>query len=511
MSNLNIDYSKDNEYLPQNIRAFIGDTTKITVQQFETFFSLFTGIRKMALWNNFNAAKFASGWTVLNVTSVQSGVAPRLLKIKTDKTVGKLFYQAPEDSEEDVDNVLPKDYLSKKIYEAASKASMTGRCAIALYKDESPYIICYDAFRHQLEFNNKGDVISVELYINKVDDPVRTFCYYFITEKRYYKNNVPYQRISVTFQAFKGENSKEADTSYEMETKDIPDWLKEQFAGITFNREQQLQGFTDLGVYHWDETAFNSKYPDIDIPEAMFVDALDSIVMLEQGLTDKEIEKEIGRGQILVPEFGKDYSTPMIGNVPRTQSAIAMMSFAQIGKKNPVIQKYPTRSMEDSKPQSVQFDFRPDQWAFSNNEDVCRLCDIVGIGVIDFDSRLLGGSSQRTDDEINAMTDITRQTVEAARNRNEPEINKMLACLCALYGLKQPVKIRWSMATILNPTKNALRITGLYNAQLISKKQALRELYPDLNENELKQIYNEIKEERSYNPEKEIIQDYENF
>ena len=101
--------------------------------------------------------------------------------------------------------------------------------------------------------------------------------------------------------------------------------------------------------------------------------------------------------------------------------------------------------------------------------------------------------------------------VEAARNLNEPEINKMLACLCAIYGLQKPLKIRWSMSSIINPTKNALRVTQLYNAQLISKKQALRELYPDLTENELKQIYNEIKEETSYNPEREIINDYNNF
>jgi hypothetical protein len=188
-----------------------------------------------------------------------------------------------------------------------------------------------------------------------------------------------------------------------------------------------------------------------------------------------------------------------------------MAAFTPAISKNPVIQKYPTRSMEDSKPQNVQFDIRPDQWALSINGDICRLCALVGIGVIDYDSRLLGGSSQRTDDEINAMTDITRQTVEAARNLNEPEINKMLACLCGIYGLEKPLKIRWSMSTIINPSKNALRVTQLYNAQLISKKQALRELYPDLMEEEIDQIYNEIKEETSYNPEKEIINDYNNF
>lgn len=512
-NNLNIDYAKDNEFLPQNIRAFIGDKYKIIVQEFDTFFTLFTGIRKRALWNNFNAAKFACGWTILNMTSLQSGVAPRLLKIKCDKTVGKLFYQAKDDKEAKVDEIFPKDYVSKKINEAAKKSSMTGRCAIALYaaENQKPYIICYDAFRHQLEFDDKGDVLSAELYINKLDNPASIFSYYFIIEKRYYKDGKPYQRIGVTYQAFSIEHQEEADATYELETKDIPDWLKEQFKDIKFNREQELQGFTDLGVYHWDETAFNAKFPDIDIPEAMFVDALDTIVTVENGLTDKEIEKEIGRGQVLIPEFGKGFEPPMVGNVGFNQSAIAMHTFAPSGKKNPIVRQYPSVSMDKQSPLNVQFDFRPDQWALSINEDICRLCAIVGIGVIDYDSRLLGGGSQRTDDEINAMTDITRQTVEASRNLNEPEINKLLACLSALYGLPQPVKIRWSMASIINPTKNAARIQGLYAAGLISKKQALRELYPDLMESEINDLYAEIQKETSYNPEEEIIRNYENF
>ncbi len=515
MADLNIDYAKDNEFLPQNLRAFLSQDNRVTVQTFDAYFTLFDYKNKFVLLNNWVAAKFASGWTRMNFSTLRSGVAPRLLKIKCDKTVGKLYYQAPEDSEEDVDNVLPKDYLSKTIYEAFDKANRTGRCALVLYKsdeDTKPYLRCYDAFRHELEFDKENNIFKAQLFLVVMDDMASNFAKYFIIEKRYYKDGKPYQKIVLRYQTYQSESAKEAKQDVlEVENKDIPKWLKEKFKDVAFNREQELDGYTDLGVYHIDQTAVNSKFPDSNIPEAMFVDTIDTIVMAEQGITDKEVEKELARAQVLIPEFGKDYMPNVYGALPKTQSAVApAISFGQ-NVKNPLIHKYPTKSMEDSKPQNVQFEFRPDQWAFSVNEDICRLCALVGIGVIDYDSRLLGGASQRTDDEINAMTDITRQTVEAARNLNEPEINKMLACLCALYGLEKPVKIRWSMASIINPSKNALRVTQLYNAQLISKKQALRELYPDLNENELNQIYNEIKEETSYNPEKEIINDYNNF
>ncbi len=520
---LNINYKQDNEFLPQNIRAFLQQPNKITVQSYDAYFSLFDVGTRNPLFNNWNAAKIASGWTPLNISTLQSGIAPRLLRLKTQKTVGKVYFQAPEDSEENVDNVLPKDYLSKKLFETFEKASKTGRCVLVLYSDENgtPYLETYDCFRHKLVFNKKKEIIKADLFLCKIEDissSASAFSYYYIVEHRFYDaDGIPCQKIGVVYQMLSRENTYDAKITFELETDKIPDWIKEQYKGVAFNKVVKLRnelsnkGFSDLGVYHIDETAINNKYPDYDIPEAMFVDTLDTIVTIEQGLTDKEVEKEIGRGQVLIPEFGKTYGAPVMGNTPNSQAAISIAAFTPAISKNPVIQKYPTRSMEDSKPQNVQFDIRPDQWALSINEDICRLCALVGIGVIDYDSRLLAGSSQRTDDEINAMTDITRQTVEAARNLNEPEINKMLACLCGIYGLEKPLKIRWSMSTIINPSKNALRVTQLYTAQLISKKQALRELYPDLMEEEIEQIYNEIKEETSYNPEKEIINDYNNF
>ena len=515
MSNLNIDYSKDNEFLPQNIRAFLSQDNRVVVQTFDAYFTLFDSANKYVLLNNWVAAKFASGFTRMNYMTLRSGVAPRLLKIKCDKTVGKLFYQAPEDSEKKVDEILPKDYLSKMIYEAFDKAYRTGRCLIGLYKsaeDEKPYLRCYDAFRHEIDFDKEGNIAEARMFLIVMEDIATNFAKYFIIEKRYYKDGKPYQKMVLRYQRYNSEkaNRIEADV-LEVETKDIPKWLKDKFKDIKFNSEQELESYIDLGVYHIDSSAVNSKFPDSKIPEAMFVDAVDTLVMTDQSLTDKEVEKHLARAQVLVPEFGKEYMPNVYGALPQNQSAVApAISFGQ-NVKNPLIAKYPTKSMEESKPQNVQFDFRPEQWAYSINEDICRLCAIVGIGVIDYDSRLLGGSSQRTDDEINAMTDITRQTVEASRNLNEPEINKLLACLSALYELPSPVKIRWSMATIINPSKNALRITQLYNAQLISKKQALKELYPDLMENEIDDLYKEIEQETSYNPEKEILKDYDNF
>jgi len=520
MADTILDYEKDNKYLPQNLRAFISQTDRVLTQAFDAYFTLLDETNRRILYNNWQAAKFASGMTRLNYATIRSGVAPRLLKIKVDKTIGKVYYQAPKETEKEVDSVLPKSYLSKKLYEADTKAEKTGRCLMALYKsvknDSKPYIETFDAFRHEIVYDNEKNIIEAKMFLVNLDDTVNVFCKYFIVEKRYYKDDgKPYQKLTVRYQAFAKENSKEKTRDIEeMETKDIPEWLKEKFKGVVFNREQELEGYTDLGVYHIDATAVNSKFPDSDIPEAMFVDALDTIVMAEQGLTDKEVEKEIGRAQILIPEFGKEYMGPiaMAGAVPKGQSAIAqpILFGGTTNFKNPIIQKYPTKSMEESKPTNVQFDFRPDQWAMSVNDDIARLCAIVGLTVLDYDPRLLQ-TGQRTDDEINSMTDISRQTIETSRMLNEFEINKLLACLCALYGLKTPVTIRWSMASILNPTKNTMVVSQQLSSGLISRKEAIKRLNPDLSETELEDLYNQIMEDMHQETPESINKAFNNF
>ena len=221
MADLNIDYAKENEYLPQNLRAFIQQPNKVMVQTFDAYFTLFDPANKFVLLNNWMAAKFASGWTRLNFSQVQSGIAPRLLRIKVSKTVGKVYYQAPKDSEIQVDEVLPTDYLSSKLYETFDKSERTGRCVIALYKsakeDSKPYLECYDAFRHELDFDKENNVIFAKMFLVVLDDIASNFAKYFIVEKRYYNSKgEPVQKLTIRYQTFTSEAAKETKTDKEL-------------------------------------------------------------------------------------------------------------------------------------------------------------------------------------------------------------------------------------------------------------------------------------------------------
>ena len=223
----------------------------------------------------------------------------------------------------------------------------------------------------------------------------------------------------------------------------------------------------------------------------MFVDAIDTGVCLDSSITGKEVDKEIGRGRILYPDFEQS----SIGVMDTSIMGSRVMRSLNSQNQSPIMTPYPSRSMEESKPLNVQFDLRSEQWIAQIADDTARLCANIGMTVLDYDPRLLQ-AGQRTDDEINAMTDITANTVKCFREINEAKINALLTDVAAYFKLNVKVSIRWSMSSILNPSKNTDLIIRQLNAGLISRKEAIRRANPDLTQKEVDDLYRAVEAEQ---------------
>ena len=500
MSDTILDYEKENRYLPQSLRAFVGATDRMATQNFNQFFTMYSGYEQLAVFNNRVSAEFASGFNILNFQYLRSVVAPRLLQIFVSKTVGKLYYQTKND-EGVMNNKFDKNYFSNIINKATTESAQTGRSAIVVYgSKENPEeldVLTYNLFRHRLAFDRKGNVNEAWLFIVNMED-VKVGFEYVICEHRFYKTKIddngnkiktPYQEYLVYSITYTNQNKKDAKRRT-LESHEISDAILEKFPNVKFNTPKELD-MNSIGVFNLDYTLVNTKFPDLNIPESMFVDAVDNALVCDTSLTDKEVEKEIGRGQILIPEFAKMQDIGYQANPLQGM----MMRRVEEQTKNPILQKYPVMSMEESKPTNVQFDIRAEQWDITLNSDVARLCSSVGISVLDYDPRLLQ-QGQRTDDEINAMTDMTANTVQRFRNINELKINQFLECVGYILDIPQPIAVRWSMASILNPTKNADLVTKLLQNGLISRKEAIRRANPDLTDNEVDEMIKDIDSEQ---------------
>jgi hypothetical protein len=212
---------------------------------------------------------------------------------------------------------------------------------------------------------------------------------------------------------------------------------------------------------------------------------------LDSSITGKEVDKEIGRGRILYPDFEQG----SMGVMDPSMMGSRVMRSLSMQNQSPIMTPYPSRSMEDSKPINTQFDLRSDQWIQQISDDTARLCANIGMTVLDYDPRLLQ-VGQRTDDEINSMTDITANTVKGFREINEAKINALLTDAATYFKLNVKVSIRWSMASILNPSKNTDLIIRQLQAGLISRKEAIRRANPDLTAKEVDDLYKAVEAEQ---------------
>ena len=489
MSETILDYDKQNQNLPQSLREFLGTADRVIHQNYCQFLPFYEGMEMSAVFNNRYAAEFAGGFTVLNYKYFRSGAAPRLLSIFTSKAVGLVWYQADNEQEAVFNAKFDSKYFSKVLNKTVKQAAATGRAIMVNYinDDEEIEVATYNLFRHKIRFDRKGDVKEMWAYIVRIDrkDYSNVIC-----EHRFYKKTQeglkPYQEFLV----YSFSDTKIDKAPKVVDEGNIPNDIKEKYKDIKFGVARELK-FPTLGVYDINYTLDNSKIPDSDIPEAMFVDALDTGVCLDSSITGKEVEKEIGRGRILIPDFDQQST----GFIDQVAAGGRVLRTINPNISNPILTPYPSRSMEDSKPQNVQFDIRSDQWIAQIDNDTARLCENVGIGIIDYCPRLLGGN-QRTDDEINAMTDITANTVKDFRNINEDKINKMLTDIANYYKLNTTVSIRWSMASILNPSKNTDLVIRQLQAGLISQKEAIQRANPDLRPQEVEDLYKTIQAER---------------
>lgn len=492
---MNLDYEKENKRLSGSLRQTLAIPNRITKQDQSHFLKLFSGNEQRAIRNNLNAAEIATGYLpYVHHSNLITGVAPILKNRLVSKIAGRVFIEGEDSKVVEIKTKFKESYLTKVLKKAFDNSLTTGRDTMVVDFDvnsQKVKIRNFDLFRTKLYFDAFDDLVQADLFLN--DYSTNIMEYYIVIERRYYNNDgIPCQKIIVTKMSWNDERETAKIEEYE-ELEKVPKRIIEQFKGIAFYQEIVLEGFKDLGVYIIDNTVSNSKYPYSNIPESQFLDIQDLLVELDITRTNKDVDQELGRGRALVPEFMK--TSNEFSSFSNHNMATHLAPSVNVGMpKDAIITRYPSMSIDDNKPTSIQFDLRTEQWRTDIEGTIGDICSALGMTVLDYDPRLLQ-QGQRTDDEINAMTDITRATVIDKREIAEEAINSMLETISILYGLEKPMFLRWSMRSILNPSKNTSLISQQLANGTISQKTAIKRENPDFTEAEVEEELAKIKEE----------------
>lgn len=476
-------------YLTPTIRDYLKNREK-TFAEDDSFFTKIAPQEKMVAYrNNYQAYRYAVGNVPeLHNTMLSSKVVSTIHKKLLSKIVNNVSVEGESDEAKALLMSSIVDF-PKKIRQAVSHALLRGEAVLTIDKlgDNKVAIQIYPLARYDLMVNANGEIIEAKLYKQLIDGDNK-FIKYLLAEHRGKTSGGYYSEYTLTRYEASTIIGNDKYEAHQLEENDIPPSIKRQLGDIELNKKRQL---TCLGVYRLANTHDNLLCPNSDVGESQYLDAIDDIVVYETSYTFREVDKNIGRGRVLMPSIGKMFDSSiretktLNGSIKR----LAPTSYMDYTFISPY-ENYGEKGV----PQSIQFALRTEEWSKDMADCLSRICTKCGLSVYDYDPTLFGGV--RTAREIDELSDLTKATVKEKHSIYTDTLNSLLKDCALLLGLSDiDVFIKWDKSTTENAAANNEIVLARYNARLCSAKTAIMNLNPNWSEAEVEAELERIESE----------------
>lgn len=261
----------------------------------------------------------------------------------------------------------------------------------------------------------------------------------------------------------------------ELEWEELPDDIKrsiKQDYGVMFLNVPQLLPFTDLGVDAVKWSSFISNLPQLPYGESLVAKVQSYLFEYDFMNSCMNTDFYLGRGRVLVP---KSLQSPKARDGGHTYNQ---------GLDDFLFTKVEYQSTEDKKPEAIQFELRSQEWLNSRNHLLECIATAIGISPSTIAS-YLNDSSARTAREISSEESSTALYVENRRKLIKKPLNRLIARILLFNGYPDAVTVKFSKSGQTNTTLLTENTTSQYSAGLISQYQAVKNLNPDMSEEEL--------------------------
>ena len=269
--------------------------------------------------------------------------------------------------------------------------------------------------------------------------------------------------------------------------KDIKDAIIDNYGTIRLNVPQKLP-FIDLGVDMFKWTSFISNLPQLPYGESVI--AKIQAYLFEYDFVNSAMNTDVylGRGRVMVPKSLQSPSRQGVQNGVTGGYNQGLDSF--------IFTKVDYASTEDKKPEAIQFDLRSQEWVTTRNNLLESIATAIGISPSTIAS-YLNDNSNRTAREISSEESATALFVENRRKLFSAPINNLIKRILLYYGYTDCVVAKFSKSGQTNTTLVTENTISAYNAKLMSQYQAVKNINPDMSEEELQAEIDRINEEQT--------------
>ncbi len=482
---MDLDILQEERYMSPTLRELLKMRNREFGEDDSFFIRTFPYETRIAMFNNYEACTFARGFVPsIHHKLLNSKIVKRIHK----KLIAKIASNVNIEGEKDADVTKIKNQISSfpsKVKECVSYMLSRGESCLTINSDGEKKILIevYPLARYDLKKDSHGNIEEAFLY-KQLFDGANKYLKYILVEHRYKKQEkyyIEYKVIEYTFRTFTDSEDLE---KREIDPDHLPTLIKESIDDIELNKPTEI---SCLGVYRVKNTEVNELSPHSDIGESQYLDVLDEVISLDTSYTYRDVDKNIGRGRMMVPSLGMA-TTPQAFNINKDKSITRLDYKARHTiLDNTFLQPYPDMSGDVSKaiPQAVQFNLRTSEWVADRQDYIASICTGCGLSVFDYDPTTSTGA--RTAREIDELSDLTASTVEEKRSALTETLNAMLKDIVALlgYGEETSVFVKWDKSTTVNKDANNEMVLSRYGAGLCSRKTAIKNLNPNWNEKEV--------------------------
>ena len=224
--------------------------------------------------------------------------------------------------------------------------------------------------------------------------------------------------------------------------------------------------------------------------------ALDILYSIDYNYTQGQLDQYLGKSRAIIP---KQYQTATVRGKPLVVNG---QSFIEaLNQRAPELLDTFYNEIESGdingtpvRPTFMQPDLRGEAHKYIRDADLELLSSKVGLSSSTLANHLSYNTS-KTATEVRSEQDTTETSVNNKRALASKAINAMLADTARFYGFRSRVEIEWGRAGVNTSTENQELLED-YRAGTLPIRHYLKRRWPDLSEEEIEQMAQEIEAEK---------------
>lgn len=285
-----------------------------------------------------------------------------------------------------------------------------------------------------------------------------------------------YQGNTLSYQAY--DPSMVQNISWDSLNKRIKSAILKDYGIIRINEPQQLPFSDYLGceLIKYDDG-------DVSLPQTMFgtpmiYDILSYLMMYELSIAYATRDMYLGKGIVLLPK-------------PMSMTGQTYSPYQGLDKT--MYEFFDTVDPDKQTPKNIQFNLRGEEWEKIQDNLLKKIATSIGMSPKTIASYLSVGMAQKTATEVDSEDDATVAFIDIRRGNFAPKINKILKCITNYYGKAGTVEVKFATPSLVNKDKLINRAIALLESGLADEMEALKMIYPDDDEQELRRKCDNLK------------------